>query len=318
MPARRIGRTRWPVVAPRRLRSQERSISRSWKARTFSMATRKLSLRSGDRISVARSISVRGTRISRGFTPSKRSVYSRRAASPLSRTSSTIRRAAVRISSERNPPGRRSSPTTSWGSLALASRFLTNGLSAFLHGVREGGDLLVTQAVGAAVGDQACGGGRDLIELDKVVLPQRRARRGEVHDALGEADEGGEFYGSVQLYDLGLAAHALEVAPGGVGELGRDPDDLGVADGPTHVFGPGFGGGQDHAAFSRSKVLELYHVEPMLLEHVLPDDADVGGPVLDEDGHVGGPADNELGIPGRVDEPPPVLANDTRGKAGAF
>ena len=43
---------------------------------------------------------------------------------------------------------------------------------------------------------------------------------------------GRELYGAVQRDDLGLAAHPLEVPPGGVGEFGRDPHDLGVADGP--------------------------------------------------------------------------------------
>src|SRR5215203_185398 len=194
MPTRRIGRTRWPVVAPPRLRSQERSISRLWKARTFSMATRKLSLRSGERDSVARSITACGTRISRGLTPSKRSVYSRRAASPLSRTSSTIRRAVILMLPDRNPPGRRRSRTTSCGSRAMASSFLTNRLPALLHGVGQGGDLTVEQTVGAAVGDEACRGGGDLIELHEVVLAQRRARSGEVHYALGQADEGRQFY----------------------------------------------------------------------------------------------------------------------------
>src|SRR3954468_15760041 len=259
------------------------------------MATWKLALRSGERDSVARSISVFGTRISRGLTPSKRSVNSRRAASPLSRTSSTIRRAAVRISPERNPPGRRSSPTTSRGSLFLASSFLANRVSAFLHGGGEGGDLLVAQTVGTAVGDQSGGGGGDLIQLDEVVLAQRGARRGEVDDALGEADERRELYGPVQLYDLGLATHALEIAPRSIGKLGRDPDDLGVADGPSHILGPGLWGGQDHAALAGAEVLELHHIKLVLLENVLTDDADVGGPVLDENRYVRRPADDELG-----------------------
>ena len=56
----------------------------------------------------------------------------------------------------------------------------------------------------------------------------------------------------------------------------------------------------------------------VFLEHVLADDADVGGPVLDEDGHVGGPADDELRVPLPVDEPPPVLTHDARGQSGTF
>src|SRR5918995_4653881 len=238
--------TRCPVVAPAWLRSHGRSISSSWKARTFSIATPKLSSSSGDKDPRALSISLPGTRIFCGRTPSKRSVYSRRAASPLSRTSSTIRRAASRTAWERKPPGRRNSPTVSAGSLPRASNFLTTAFAAFLHRVGQGDDLVVAQAVGATVGDQARRRGGDLIEHHEVVLAQRRARGGEIDDALGEAYQGRELYGTVQLYDLGLAAHALEVAPCCVGELGRDPDDFGVANGPPYVFGPALRCGQDH------------------------------------------------------------------------
>src|ERR687889_333157 len=230
-----MGLTRWPVVAPSRLRSHERSISSSWKVRTFSIATQKLSSSSGERDPRALSISLLGTRISRGRTPSKRSVYSRRAASPLSRTSSTIRRAESRTAWDRKPPGRRISPTISAGPLPRASNFLTKAFAAPLHRVGQGYDLAVAQAVGTAVGDQTRRRRGDLIEHHEVVLAQRRACGGEVDDALCEADEGRELYGTVQLYDLGLATHALEVAPRGVGELGRNPDDLGVADGPPHA-----------------------------------------------------------------------------------
>src|SRR5215210_1155310 len=243
-----MGLTRCPVVAPARLRSHERSISFSWKARTFSIATPKLSSSFRERDPWALSISLLRTRISCGRTPSKRSVYSRRAASPLSRTSSTIRRAESRTAWDRKPLGRRISPTISAGPLPRASNSLTKAFAAPLHRVGQGYDLAVAQAVGAAVGDQTRRRGGDLIEHHEVVLAQRRACRGEVDDALCEADEGGELYGAVQLYDLGLAAHALEVAPCGVGELGRNPDDLGVADGPPHVSGPALWGGQDHTA----------------------------------------------------------------------
>src|SRR5215207_3142313 len=175
-----------------------------------------------------------------GRTPSKRSVYSRRAASPLSRTSSTIQRADSRTAWERKPPGRRNSPAISTDRLPRASNFLTKAFAAPLHRVGQG-------------------------------------------------------------YDLDLAAQALDVAPCGVGELCRNPDDLGVADGPSHVFCPVLRGGQDHTAPPRPEVSQLDHVGPLLIEHVLADDADVRGPILDEDGHVGGPADDKLGTFGLVD-----------------
>src|SRR5215218_7845620 len=300
-PARRMGLTRWPVVAPARLRSHGRSISFSWKTRTFSIAIPKLSSSSEESASRALSISLCGTWISCGRTPSKRSVYSRRAASPLSRTSSTIRRAESRTACERKPPGRRNAPTISAGPLPRASIFLTKAFAAPLHRVGQGYDLAVAQAVGAAVGDQTRRRGGDLIEHHEVVLAKRRACGAEVDDAFCEADEGRELYGTVQLYDLGLASHALEVAPRGVGELGRNPDDLGVADGPSHVFCPALRGGQDHTAPPRPEVPQLDNVGHLLIEHVLADDADVRGPILDEDGHVRGPADDKLCTFGPVD-----------------
>src|ERR687898_434686 len=169
-----MGLTRCPVVAPARLRSHERSISFSWKARTFSIATLKLSSSSGERDPRILSISLLGTRISCGRTPSKRSVYSRRAASPLSGTSSTIQRAESRTVCERKPPGRRNSPTISAGPLPRASIFLTNAFAAPLHRVGQGYDLAVAQAVGAAVGGQTRRRGGDLLEHQEVVLAQRR------------------------------------------------------------------------------------------------------------------------------------------------
>src|SRR5215212_10173021 len=316
MPTRRIGRTRWPVVAPARLRSQERSISRSWKARTFSMATAKLSFRSKESDSRARSISPCGTRTSCGLMPSKRSLYARSAASPLSRTSSTIRRAASRTFVERNPPGRRNWPTTSRDLLSLASIFLTNGFSTPLHSVGQGHDLAVAQTVGAAIGYQTRRRGGDLIEHHQIVLLKGRPCRGEVDDAFSQSDQGRELYGAVQFYDLSLAAHTLEVAPRSVGELGRHPYDFGVADGAPHFLGHALGGGQYHTAVPGAEVLQLYDVRPLLVEYVLADDTDVGGAVLDEDGYVGGPADDKLGVLYRVYEPAPVLPYEGRGQPG--
>src|SRR5919107_1999303 len=150
------------------------------------MATRNDSSKSAGSDLRACSISSSGTRIDPGRTPSKRSVYSSRAASPRSPTSSTMSRAASRISVERNPPGRRSSATTSRGPLSRASSLLTTGAPP--HGVEQGGHLLVAEAVGAAVGDEPGGGVRDLVEDDEFVLAQGGTGRGEVHDAIGEAD----------------------------------------------------------------------------------------------------------------------------------
>src|SRR5918992_5516896 len=300
-----MGRTFCPTT-PLLSISHERSSSRSWKERTFSKATLKESSRSAGSDPRACSISSSGTRIDSGRTPSKRSVYSSRASSPRSRTPSTMRRAASRISAERNPPGRRSSATTSSGSLSRASSFLTT--EAPPHGVEQGGHLRVAEAVGAAVGDQTGGGVRDLVEDGEVVLTQGGAGRGEVHDALGEADERGELDGAVELDDLRLPAQRLEVAPGGVRELGRHPHDLSVGDGSPHLLSSLLRRGQDHAARPRPEVAELHYVRALFLEHVFTDDPDVGRAVLDEDRDVRGSAHDELRAPHPVEEPASVVA----------
>src|SRR5215207_2515715 len=216
-----------------------------------------------------------------------------------------MRRAASRIFAERKPPGRRSSAMISSGSLSRASSLLTT--EGLLHRVEECGYLLVPEAVGAAVGDEAGGGVRDLIEDDQVVLAEGRPGGAEVHDALGEADERGELDGAVELDDLRLAAQSLEVASGGVGKLGRDPHHLGVRDGPEYLLRPLLGGGQDHPARAGSEVPELHDVRPLLLEYVLADYPDVRRPVLDEDRHVRGTAHDELGLLAPVEEPASVV-----------
>src|SRR5919202_3120021 len=271
MPALRRGRTLCPVVAPSRLISHGRSISRSWKERTFSIATRKLSSTSPPRAALARFTSPRGTLIGSGRTPSKRSVYSSSASSPLSRTSATMFLAAARTFSERKPPGRRSWATTSPGSVPRASSTLTKGDPVLLHGPHEGGDLAVAQTVGLTVGDQARGRGGDLVEHDQVILPECGPGRRQVHDALGEADGRGQLYGAVERDDLRLAAYPFEIPPCRAGVLGRHAHDLGVADSLVDLGSSLGRGGQDHAAPPGPEVQELHDVRPLLLENILAD-----------------------------------------------
>src|SRR5215210_759788 len=316
MPALLTGRTLWPAVAPLRLVSKGRSISRLWKKLTFSMATRKLSSTSRSRAALAISISSSGTLTESSRTPSKRSVYSRSASSPLSRTSATMRRATSRTFSERKPPGRRSWETSSPGSASRASSTLTKGDLVLLHGVQEGGDLAVAETVGAAVGDQTSGGGRDLIEYRQVVLAERGTGRRQVHDALGEPDERSELYGAVECDDLRLATYPLEVAARRAGVLGRDVHDLGVSDSLADLGRLLGRSSQDHAAPPGPEILELHDVRLLLLKDVLADDADVRRPVLDVDRHVGRPADDEPCTLGLVGELAAVLPQDVHRQPG--
>src|SRR5918998_4544441 len=124
-----------------------------------------------------------------------------------------MRLAAPRACGERNPPGRRSWVVTSAGSIPRASSFLT--MEAPAHGVEQRGDLLVAEAVGAPVGDEAGRGAGDLIEYNEVVLAQGVTRGGEGHHALGEAHERGELDPAVELGDLRLPAKKPEKAAGG-------------------------------------------------------------------------------------------------------
>src|SRR4028118_1463460 len=99
--------------------------------------------------------------------------------------------AASRTDAERKPSARRSPAAISPASFPRASSFLANALSLSLHGLDQGGDLAVPQAVGAAVGYEAGGGGRDVVHDGEVVLPQRGAGGGKVHNSGGEAGGGG-------------------------------------------------------------------------------------------------------------------------------
>src|SRR5215210_263902 len=92
---------------------------------------------------------------------------------------------------ERKPSARRSPAATSPASLPRTSILLTICVPVSVHGFDEGGDLAVPQAVGAAVGYKAGGGGRDVVHDLKVVLPQGGACGGQVHYGVGEADERG-------------------------------------------------------------------------------------------------------------------------------
>src|SRR5918998_1537696 len=65
-----------------------------------------------------------------------------------------------------------------------------------------------------------------------------------------------------------------------------------------------------------SRTTRSFSRRVLLVEHVLANDPDVRGPVLDKDGHVGGPADYELGPLGPVEQPPPVLPQDPDGHPG--
>src|SRR5919106_957796 len=166
-------------------------------------------------------------------------------------------------------------------SASRASSTLTKEKPVPLHCVYEGGDLTVAQAVGAAVGDQAGGGGGDGVEDHEVVLAEGGASRRQVHDAVGEANERGELYGAAERDDLRLTAHPLEVPPRRTRVLGRHSHDLRVPDSLLDSRGLLGRCRQDHAAPTRPQLFELHDVRLLLLEDVLAGYTDVRRPVLD-------------------------------------
>ena len=88
---------------------------------------------------------------------------------------------------------------------------------------------------------------------------------------------------AVELDDLGDDAARLQVAAGDLGELGR----VAQVDLRRLVDRAVLGLGDDHAAAADAEVERLVEIAVLLLQHVAPRDAEVGGAVLDVGGHVG-------------------------------
>ena len=121
--------------------------------------------------------------------------------------------------------------------------------------------------------------------------------RHQVDDAIGQAHQRRDLDRSVQLDDLGHDAARLQVAPGDLGKLG------GVAQvqvGRLVDRAVDAGSATDHAAAADAQIERLVEVAVLLLEHVPPGDAEVGGAVLDVGRHVG-VAHDEHAQPGLLD-----------------
>ena len=88
---------------------------------------------------------------------------------------------------------------------------------------------------------------------------------------------------AVELDDLGDDAARLQVAAGDLGELGR----VAQVDLRALVDRAVRGLGDHHAAAPDAEIERLVEIAVLLLQHVAPGDAEVGGAVLDVGGHVG-------------------------------
>ena len=138
------------------------------------------------------------------------------------------------------------------------------------------------ELVAGPVGDEAGRDGHELRQHLQIVLPQGGARLHDVHNHIGEAQDGGQLNGAVQLDDVDVPAL------GGVVPLGDIPEFGGHPQGPALVLGKVFRPGHAHAAPAQARVQQLIHIRAGLGQDVLAYDADVRRAVLHVDGHVAG------------------------------
>src|SRR5262249_34886320 len=146
--------------------------------------------------------------------PSKRSTYSRSAASPRARTSATIP-ATASLTDSAPGASARTWAATSYGSPSArrstatpaSARRVGDDAAPPLHHLVDRARL---ELVRDRVGDEARGRLGDLLAHHEAVLLQRRACRGEVDDRLDEAGQRRELDRALDLDDLGLAAGVLQ------------------------------------------------------------------------------------------------------------
>ena len=229
-------------------------------------------------------------------TPSKRSPSSLNAWSPPSRTAAIVLRDGghdpLRLRHGRAQLARQ------------ACRFVpvpAAGRDPHGRGVAEPLDhrveLVDAKLVSDPVGDQASRADADLLDHLEPVVGEGPAGVDEVDDPVRQPDERGELDGALDLDHLGLPAHALEVALGGVRVLGRDSDRAEAALGGTELVGPGLPG-DDHPAATEAEVGELVDGPIRLLDqHVLAGDPEVRGSRLDVRRHIGRPHGDDRQLP---------------------
>ena len=116
----------------------------------------------------------------------------------------------------------------------------------------------------------------------QVVFQQSFAGLHNVHDHVGQAGEGGQLNGAVQLDDVDLPAAGGIVGLGDVGELGGHPQGPGA--GVPEVFGARHA----HAAFADVQVQQLVDLRLVLQQDVLTGHADIRRASLHIDAHVRG------------------------------
>src|SRR4051794_1608992 len=199
--------------------------------------------------------------------------HSRTAASPPSRTLSTISRTSAATDSAAGTSARTSAATAA-ASSTLQLRRIADPREQLV-------DLGGLELVGDRVRDQPRGRGPDLLADDEPVLLQRRPRRGQVDDALDQPGQRRELDRALDLDDLGLAARALEVGGGDPRVLRRHAH---APQAPQRLRGRVLPRDrrEDHDAAAVAEVGELVPLALALpRQHVLARDAEIGGARLD-------------------------------------
>ena len=91
-----------------------------------------------------------------------------------------------------------------------------------------------------------------------MVLQQGLARLHNVHDHIGQAQDGGQLDGTVELDDIDVPGAGIVIFRGDVGELGGHPQlPVGIV---IKVLGPGHA----HAALAHLQVQQFVHIGAVL------------------------------------------------------
>ena len=93
-----------------------------------------------------------------------------------------------------------------------------------LQSRNEIGHAFVFHFEARPIDDQASGRSGDKLHFDQIMSLQRLPAGNEVHNAIGQSNEGGEFDGAIQLDDLNRYPLLIKIAFGDIGIFRCHPD----------------------------------------------------------------------------------------------
>src|SRR6266850_2732990 len=290
-PTRSSGVTRWPSVVPSAsvnchdfarcrswyLRMRAAACSSAWRSPRFNPERAFPSSRRDSSRSASRATLI----------PSKRSVYSSTAVSPLERTLARIAATSVstlssNVESNAVSALRRASKSGSAVERRAISGILSHGLRELVEERLEG---VAPELERRLVDDEAGADRPDLLDCAQAVGTQRIAAGDQVDDRVGQTHERRELHRAVKPDQIDVHALRCEVLARGLHVLGGHTQTRALAHGERIV--EAFGNCDHHAARCDAEVERL--VQPLaavLEQHVLPRDPEFGRPVLDVGGNV--------------------------------